>query len=159
MSRNKQDKNEETFQSTDDPEDYTDDANDKNDWEQIKKRNQEYTKFLTRYYTYIETVLEFKEEKRKWIFYISLGILGTPLVALAIAVCFLSKNDFNSINNLIAFITALTTLVSSMIVIPKQIGEYLFNNDDTSQMVDIIKNIQEYDKNVRTDIRERRKKL
>lgn len=153
------DANQDTFNSTEEAAPYDDDANNKNDWEQIKKRNAKYTEFLDRYYSYINKVLQFKEDKRIRIYQYSLIILAIPMLAIAVTLYILSKNDFNSINNLIAYITALGALISSMIVIPTKIGEYLFNNDDTLQMVEIIKNIQDYDKNVRTDIRERRKKL
>lgn len=58
----------------------------------------------------------------------------------------------NSIASISAIIAALVSFISSMIIIPTKITEYLFNVNETTQFGDIIKNIQEYDKAVREDL-------
>lgn len=58
------------------------------------------------------------------------------------------KKEFD-INSLIALVTASATLVSTLLIIPTKITEFLFNRDEEKNMSEIIKNIQDYDKNVR----------
>lgn len=149
---------EETFNSTDAPEEYTDDANNKIDWEQIKKRNKTYTKILKRYQNHIENVLDFKEKKRNTIYICSLLLLVVPIFGLIYILYMISLKNLTDIKNLTAFITAISAVISAILIIPNKVGDYLFNDNDTQRIIEIIKNIQEYDNNVRTDIRERNKK-
>lgn len=149
--------NEETFNSTDAPETYTDDANNK-DRKQIDKRNETYTKILERYQNHIENVLDFKEKKRKTIYVCSLILLIVPIFGLIYILYMISLKNLTDIKNLVAFITAISAVISAILIIPNKVGEYLFNDNDTQQIIEIVKNIQEYDNNVRTDIRERNKK-
>ena len=49
-------------------------------------------------------------------------------------------------------ITAFASVISAIIVIPTKIVEYLFNPQETQQINEVIKNIQDYDKAVREDL-------
>lgn len=49
--------------------------------------------------------------------------------------------------------TGTVSFASVFIVLPKIIAEYLFNTSDEKNMVDIIKNMQEYDKSLRENIK------
>lgn len=149
--------NQETFEFTENSVSYTDVANSIRDWQKIDDRNSLYTSFLIEYYNYIINILEFKKMKRIQIYRFSLAVLSVPMIGIVMTLCVLVQNDLSTLGNLVALITTLGTVISTIIIMPAKIGEYLFNNDDTQQMVEIIKNIQDYDKNVRVDMRERKK--
>lgn len=70
------------------------------------------------------------------------------IFALIIAAC--KENTIHIVSELVA---ATVALASALIVLPKIIAEYLFNTSDEKNMVEIIKNMQEYDKSVRDKIR------
>ena len=59
----------------------------------------------------------------------------------------------NTIHIVSELVAATVALASALIVLPKIIAEYLFNTSDEKNMVEIIKNMQEYDKSVRDKIR------
>ncbi|WP_051592772.1 hypothetical protein [Thomasclavelia saccharogumia] len=147
------------FEDTEEQENYSDDATaDKVDRLEIKKRNESYTRILERYYLYIDNMLDFKEEKRNAMFWGAIGILLIPILIFGIVLIIIVSKDLSQIENLVAFITAIGTTISAIYIVPTKIIEYLFSNEETQRIIEIIKNIQEYDKNVRDDIRERRKK-
>lgn len=147
------------FEDTEEQENYSDDATaDKVDRLEIKKRNESYTRILERYYLYIDNMLDFKEEKRSAMFWGAIGILLIPILIFGIVLIIIVSKDLSQIENLVAFITAIGTTISAIYIVPTKIIEYLFSNEETQRIIEIIKNIQEYDKNVRDDIRERRKK-
>ncbi|MCR0182837.1 hypothetical protein MKC97_07990 [[Clostridium] innocuum] len=56
-------------------------------------------------------------------------------------------------NTLVAFISASVSLITALLVIPTKIIEYIFNRDDEKYFVEIIRNIQDYDKKVRDDFK------
>ena len=103
-------------------------------------------------------MLDFKEEKRNAMFWGAIGILLIPILIFGIVLIIIVSKDLSQIENLVAFITAIGTTISAIYIVPTKIIEYLFSNEETQRIIEIIKNIQEYDKNVRDDIRERRKK-
>ena len=147
------------FEDTEEQENYSDDATaDKVDRLEIKKRNESYTRILERYYLYIDNMLDFKEEKRNAMFWGAIGILLIPILIFGIVLIIIVSKDLSQIENLVAFITAIGMTISAIYIVPTKIIEYLFSNEETQRIIEIIKNIQEYDKNVRDDIRERRKK-
>lgn len=59
------------------------------------------------------------------------------------------------INNIISIISAISiAFVSSFMIIPKIITNYLFNLNEEKNMMEIIQNIQKHDLNIRQDIKE-----
>lgn len=72
-------------------------------------------------------------------------ILGIIIVGFFICIILLK-------DNIIALITAFGTVISAIIVIPTKMVEYLFNPQETQQINEVIKNIQDYDKAVREDL-------
>lgn len=49
-------------------------------------------------------------------------------------------------------VTAMTSMISTYIAIPKIIAKYLFNKDEEANMTSVVGKIQEYDTNVRGTI-------
>lgn len=79
-------------------------------------------------------------------------ILGIVILVLLLFIGYIIFNkDFN-ITTLVAFVTASGTLISTLLIIPTKIAEFIFNRDEEKYMSEIIKNIQDYDKNVRNGL-------
>ncbi|MCI9128382.1 hypothetical protein [Thomasclavelia cocleata] len=121
----------------------------KNDNMCITKRNKSYTDILNHYEDYLENALTFKKNFRKCIVIFFIVILGIVILALVFFIGYLVLKKEFDINSLIALVTASATLVSTLLIIPTKITEFLFNRDEEKNMSEIIKNIQDYDKNVR----------
>ena len=78
-------------------------------------------------------------------------LIGLLVILLIIVIGFFICLYFLS-DNIIALITAFASVISAIIVIPTKIVEYLFNPQETQQIYEVIKNIQDYDKAVREDL-------
>ena len=70
------------------------------------------------------------------------------IIVLLIAA--VKKNTLHIVTTLIA---STASFASVFIVLPKIIAQYLFNTSDERNMADIIKNMQEYDKSVRENMK------
>lgn len=112
------------------------------DQQEIEDRNKLYTQILSDYKEYIsQNLLQIKISKEqvikifKTILYsVIFGSFLTVIIAI-----FFAPNLIASIS---AIIVALVSFISSMIIIPTKITEYLFNVNETTQFGDIIKNFQ-----------------
>lgn len=111
----------------------------------LDDRNKIYSTILENYSKYLNDTLVNNKSNKK-IFLISLLIiLGVVIVGFFICIVLLK-------DNIIALITAFGTVISAIIVIPTKMVEYLFNPQETQQINEVIKNIQDYDKAVREDL-------
>ena len=124
------------------------------DEKELDDRNKIYSTILENYSKYLNDTLVNNKSNKK-IFLISLLIiLGVVIVGFFICIVLLSF--FICIvllkDNIIALITAFGTVISAIIVIPTKMVEYLFNPQETQQINEVIKNIQDYDKAVREDL-------
>ena len=57
------------------------------------------------------------------------------------------------VTTLVVFISASVSLITVLLVIPTKIIEFIFNRDEEKYSVEIIHNIQDYDKKVRDDFK------
>ena len=115
------------------------------DEKELDDRNKIYSTILENYSKYLNDTLVNNKSNKK-IFLISLLIiLGVVIVDFFICIVLLK-------DNIIALITAFGTVISAIIVIPTKMVEYLFNPQETQQINEVIKNIQDYDKAVREDL-------
>lgn len=125
---------------------------DANDNQHIIKRNKQYTSILKKYTLYLDSALNFKSKLRKFVVIFFMIILGIVILVLLLFIGYIIFNkDFN-ITTLVAFVTASGTLISTLLIIPTKIAEFIFNRDEEKYMSEIIKNIQDYDKNVRNGL-------
>ena len=67
--------------------------------------------------------------------------------------CIRDRNRGFDMNTLVAFISASVSLITALLVIPTKIIEFIFNRDEEKYFVEIIRNIQDYDKKVRDDFK------
>lgn len=125
-------------------------SNDKefNKWEHIDKHEALYTDILKTYTDNINKTLLAKHEYKQCFFWVSIIILITTFILLAGVLGSISSGtihtDFLGYIPLIASTTI--TFLTIFIVIPKIITKYLFNSEEEKYMYQIIKSIQDYDK-------------
>lgn len=123
-----------------------------NDRKELDDRNEQYTQILAEYRCYIgqnlEQILDAKMKMLNTFKFLMYGIIIGSFVVIILAIVVGSAN----ISSIVAIIGALVSLISSIIIIPTKMTEYLFNVNETMQFGDIIKNIQEYDKAIRDDL-------
>lgn len=106
------------------------------------KIDQEFNRFL---HNFVD--IEEKKENQKldlkdqFFWFIMIGFFALMLTPLIIAI---AGRNMSNIAMIVSLVTALIELVSAIIVLPKIIAEYLFNKEEDSNMVQIIRNMQEY---------------
>lgn len=106
------------------------------------KIDQEFNRFL---HNFVD--IEEKKEQQKlnlkdqFFWFIMLGFLALMLTPLIIVIV---GRNMSSTSMMVSLITTLIELVSAIIVLPKIIAEYLFNKEEDANMIQIIKNMQEY---------------
>lgn len=120
----------------------------KKDEKKLDERNKIYTQILDNYSKYLEETLNKNKVSKKYL--INLMIIVLVLIIDAFII-------ISFIGNHLAIISAFISLVSAIIVIPTKIVEYLFNPQETQQISEIIKNIQNYDKAIRDDLSKEQK--
>ena len=120
----------------------------KKDENELDERNKIYTQILDNYSKYLEETLNKNKVSKKYL--INLMIIVLVLIIGAFII-------ISFIGNHLAIISAFISLVSAIIVIPTKIVEYLFNPQETQQISEIIKNIQNYDKAIRDDLSKEQK--
>jgi len=116
-----------------------------NDEKELDDRNKIYSTILENYSKYLKDTLDSNKSNKK-IFLIGLLVI-LLIIVIGFFICLYFLN-----NNIIALITAFASVISAIIVIPTKIVEYLFNPQETQQINEVIKNIQDYDKAVREDL-------
>lgn len=124
----------------------------KEDSKNIKERNEEYTKILIEYRDYFTKSLSFKTRYKIVSVFIFLGVLIAVVLAHCISITVMVNRGFD-MNTLVAFISTSVSLITALLVIPTKIIEFIFNRDEEKYFVEIIRNIQDYDKKVRDDFK------
>ena len=117
----------------------------------IKERNEEYTIFVE-YRDYFTKSFSFKTRSKKISVIIFLGILIVVSLAHCISIAVMVNRGFD-VTTLVVFISASVSLITVLLVIPTKIIEFIFNRDEEKYSVEIIHNIQDYDKKVRDDFK------
>ena len=117
----------------------------------IKERNEEYTIFVE-YRDYFTKSFSFKTRSKKISVIIFLGILIVVALAHCISIAVVGNRGFD-VTTLVVFISASVSLITVLLVIPTKIIEFIFNRDEEKYSVEIIHNIQDYDKKVRDDFK------
>lgn len=121
-----------------------------NDKESLNKRNKQYNEILDAYSHHIKNSLEFKKRNRELTFKIFIWVFIVVVLSiflLIVGVCW--YGDFEDIGTISLIITSLITLITSLIVIPTKLTEFIYNPNEDTQIGEIIKNLQEYDKSLR----------
>ena len=117
--------------------------------EEYNKRNKLYTDLLGSYIS-IYSKKEQAKAKYKVVFFIVINFLFAGIVVCGlIGVMLLSIQGDGNLANVGIAIANIAGIISSLIVLPKIIAEHLFPVDEESNMIDMVKNMQENDANIR----------
>ena len=64
------------------------------------------------------------------------------------------NNEVSTDTLIVTMVNTIISFLSSFIVLPKIIAEYLYNSDEEKDMTELIKNIQERDKTIRANMKD-----
>lgn len=135
-----------------------------NDIVSMESHNESYTNILKAYSDSLKANLKFKNCCKNLFFYLCIAVMGIICIALVSILFIITYMTFKyqhlsfQISNIIAIVTAIGgAFISSFIIIPKIITEYLFNLKEEENMMNIIQNIQKHDLEIRKDIKDRLK--
>lgn len=125
----------------------------KSDTSNLSKHNEQYTKLLKVYVKYFELNSEKKHKNKEDIFKITKALLlGVPVctvVFIFTALILLACGKIDILQTIPELITVLVALISTFMVVPQMITEYLFNKEEENHLAEIIGKIQEYDRDIR----------
>lgn len=125
--------------------------------EEYNNRNKLYTQLLG---TYIENYKKKEHSKGiyKCIFFIITLLLFFGIIVCGlIGIVYLSVFGDGSLANVGIAIANIAGIVSSLIVLPKIIAEHLFPTNEESNMLEMVKNMQDNDANIRSILYEENK--
>ena len=111
----------------------------------VSRHEKRYTDILDAYTDSLQETLKRKLKYKTWIFWLSFVLLCAFPIGFVILV---STKRFDSISEWCAVIVpVLISFLTVFIVIPQVITQYLFNAEEEKYMSDVIKHIQDYDRN------------
>lgn len=109
-----------------------------------------YTNYLNAYYNHISKSLLFKNEMQNKIYKLFRNVFYITVAGLIISmVILITVKGTNEFSNVISIMTIGVSLISALLIIPTKISDFVYNKDDDKNIGEIIKNIQNYDINVR----------
>lgn len=120
-----------------------------NDKGHLIKRNEQYDKLIT---LYVDRIAIQEKSNKK----IKLAIVFTVLLILLSITAAFTKfmaYDIKEVTNFSAAAVALSgtfTFIAALLTLPKMIVQYLFNVEEEANMVNVIRNIQDYDAAIRS---------
>lgn len=117
------------------------------------KHETAYTQILDAYAQNIEQTLKKKRLFKTLIFWLAFALLaGVFILLISLLIILIWKKPLAGIAEWCSIvIPALVSFLTVFFVIPKVITEYLFNSEEEKYMSEIIKNIQNYDKENQTE--------
>ena len=119
------------------------------------KHETAYTQILDAYAENIEQTLKKKRCYKTLIFWLAFALLaGVFVLLVGLLIVLVWKKPLTGVAEWCSIvIPALVSFLTVFFVIPKVITEYLFNSEEEKYMSEIIKNIQNYDKENQTESR------
>lgn len=136
------------------------------DKESMKRHNEYYDNILCSYSDKLKGNLAQKHFYKKIFFWICVSILIVILLFFIgitwwIAGYVLGNPDITfDLAGIVSVITGTAvTFLTSFMILPKIITDYLFNKDEEKNMMQIIENIQKHDLTIRNDIRHTNNKI
>lgn len=115
-----------------------------------KKRSVLYSHLVDDYANYINKTIDFKYKSR-----IVVSTLLVTVFILIIGICLymsfsilpslLKNNSHKVIESMITVSSTFGTLISTILILPKVIVEFIFNKEEDQYIVDLIKHTQDFD--------------
>lgn len=117
--------------------------------EEYNKRNLLYSSLLEKYIT----IYEKKEKAKAWyklFFFMITIILFIAIVGACLYSIIMMQTSTNSdITNIGVAITNIAGIISTIIILPRIIADHLFPTNEESNMLEMVKNMQSNDANIR----------
>lgn len=123
------------------------------DIESMKKHNQDFNALLSAYVKNADKNLRNKLELKITFFYVCIIIMILVTFVTILISCIALFNDFKTEHIISVLLTNAVSFFTSFIILPKTIATYLFNTDEEKNMTEIIKSIQDYDKDIRNRLK------
>ena len=113
------------------------------------RRNKLYTNLLNNYIQVYRKKEESKAKYKAAFFVITMILFCCIVITCLIGMIILSICGDGNLANVGIAITNVAGIVSTLIVLPKIIAEHLFPVNEESNMIDMVKNMQDNDANIR----------
>lgn len=123
------------------------------DIDSMKKHNQYFNELLSAYVKNADKNLRTKLGFKKNFFNVCIGILIAVTTVMLLTIIIALFKDFETSELISIALTNVVSFMTSFIILPKTIADYLFNTDEEKNMSDIIKSIQDYDKDIRNGLK------
>ncbi len=119
----------------------------RDDYHQMLQHNEQYSNLLEAYVQNTTAMLHRKRGYKHIFFWCSLGVMGLACLGLLGAIVLATARPGA---NVLALVSApLLSFLTTFLVLPKIITQYLFNPEEEKNMCEVVKNIQEFDLNLR----------
>lgn len=126
------------------------------DSDSLSRHSENYDDILKNYTNHVSETLKSKRNMKLAFFIVALSTMGLTVLSIAACVIIIAINaqneSFDVQDYIVPVVSALVSFLTTFIVIPKIIAEYLFNSNEDSVMKDIVSSIQDYDKFIRNDL-------
>ena len=119
------------------------------DIDSMKKHNIDFDYLLNTYVDNTRKNLNTKLELKKSFFKVCIKIMMLISILMAVVTLWALKFGISGVEMISVIIGNIGAFLTTFIVLPQTIADYLFNNEEEKNMVEIIKNIQEHDKDIR----------
>lgn len=121
----------------------------------MKERNGKYSEILEAYTKNAKRVLLIKFIFRIVFLLVSIGaLIGTFIVFCITIWCILTKKvEAAYIETIVSILSAMVSMVTVFIVLPKIMTKYLFDIEEEKNMYNVVKQIQDYDQVIRENLK------
>lgn len=118
----------------------------------LMERDISYTNILSQYEMYVGGVLSNNLTRQDHFYELSMLILFFSPIQFFICVAYCLQHQME-VTAIAALLASAAEILGVIIIIPKIIAEYLFNTGETTSIKDIVSAIQNYDVEIRQEIR------
>lgn len=121
----------------------------------MTERNRKYSELLDAYTKNAKRVLLIKVIFRIVFLLVSVGaLIGTFTVFCITIWCILTKKvEAAYIETIVSILSAMVSMVTVFIVLPKIMTKYLFDIEEEKNMYNVVKQIQDYDQVIRKNLK------
>lgn len=125
------------------------------DRKNINDRTETLTRLLHNYVDTYKSRVEQSKKMRDRFFMISIALLFLLSVGFPISIfAFMLRGIIQNVSAAVGLIAASASIVTSVIVLPKTIAEYLFSTEEDAKNADIVKEIIKSDLEIRNKLKE-----
>ncbi|MCI8286905.1 MAG: hypothetical protein HFH89_04475 [Lachnospiraceae bacterium] len=121
----------------------------------MRERNRKYSEILEAYTKNAKRVLLIKVIFRIAFLLVAIGALIGTFVMFCVTIwCILTKKvEAAYIETIVSILSAMVSLITVFIVLPKIMTKYLFDIEEEKNMYNVVKQIQDYDQVIRENLK------